>query len=221
MTESGKFKLRLAIAAAALTACGLTAAILIFHKEPPDPAQLSAESTAKFVASSEFAKMSPEQKAAWMKKARDANGGGDGRGVPREALASLSEDERKAARENMRPVFEQMMKDRMKQYFSLKTRGEKDKFLDEMIEQRQKMREARRAAGNNAGPGGGPPQEATAQNQPAGQQGQAGGQVGQGERRGPSAAEIRNRIESTDPETRAMMSQFRLDMRAREQSRAK
>ena len=125
---------------------------------------------------------------------------------------SMTDDEKKNLRENMRPMFEIAMNKKAKEYFSL-PQDKREAFLDSELD---KMEERRANRGNNPnaafGQGGGAPGGA-----PGGAvaQGNAGGR-----RQGPTAKAIKQRIETTDPVDRAKAAQYRKDMRARAQQRA-
>lgn len=164
----------------------------------PDPTLQSKTAIAKYLASDEFSKLSKEEKSKYFAKADTEL---DGERLPREGL---SDAEKKKLRENMGPLMHEKFNNRIKEYFKLSPE-EKKAFLDKMAEEMKKRRESgERPPG---GPGGGTPganNNQTANNNTTPAQPPAG----------PSADRIRNRVENTPPEERAMHAQFMKDMQA-------
>jgi len=112
---------------------------------------------------------------------------------PRRMFSNLPKEDRQKVRENMRLVMHEMMKQRVNKYFSLKTKEERDKFLEEEAERMRKMREERNANRDST---------------------QNSGEDQNPQRQRPSKEEIKKRIESETPEERAKATQFMRDMRA-------
>lgn len=89
----------------------------------------------------------------------------------------------------------------LEKYFSLKTREERNKYLDEIIAERKKrMAERQSAAKDDKTPSEFPPDGPP-----------------RGDKR-PSAQDMKEHIESTSPEKRAKMIQMMTEMRAREKA---
>lgn len=158
------------------------------------PEQLTPGETANFIASPEFAAMPMDKRLAYMENLRKSGNNVN----PRQMFSNLPKDDRQKVRENMRPVMHEMMKQRVDKYFSLKTKEERDKFLDEEAERMKKMREERNANRD--------------QNSGADQN---SGQNQNPQRQRPSKEEIKKRIENSSPEERAKTTQYMRDMRAR------
>lgn len=173
------------------------AGALIFKSKPkpPDVTPTNATNVVKFIASDQFAKLDDSQKKEYLDKMRDNP---DMRNAMFSQNSNLTEEQRQNLRKNMGGVFRKQMKERMNKYFALKTPEEKNKMLDEMIDEMQKMRSEmekhRQAAGNNSRPQGPPPG-------------------------GPREGRMRARMENSSPQDRAQMMQFMSDMMARAKAR--
>lgn len=194
------------IAASSLGGCILiagivTAAVFLHKTKPPVPTSQNAKQVAKFIASNQFAKMDSNAKKQYMDEmSQDPE--------LRQAMWShrdnLSEQERSAMRQNMRAVREQQMQERMDKYFSLKTKEEKNKMLDDILSEMQKHRQER--------PQGERPRREAPTTQP-----QNGGQGGPGGNGASRESRRKTHIESTSPQVRAQRRQFRADLMARAQ----
>jgi len=149
-----KLWIALATVAVLLIAGGITAAILLYRPTPPDP-QASPESAKKFMAGKDFQRLSSSEKLAYAAKF------GNERGLFRpDADSNLSDAEKAQLRENMRALFEAMMKDRLKKFFAA-SKEEQNKMLDEDIkrdaEREKQMQQNGGGPPGGGGPGGGPP----------------------------------------------------------------
>lgn len=194
----------LAVVLSLTAVCGVVIYKLMPESQPPpDPSKTTSLDNAAYIASTEFANMPLDKRVDYMKKLRE-NGNNTN---PRETFAKLLPDERKKVMENMRPVMHEMMKQRVDQYFALKTKEERDKFLDEEAERMKKMRENR---DRNRGDQGGQNND-KAQNQ----DNKDKGQNDQPQRRRPSKEEMKKRIENESPEERAKTAEYMRQLRAR------
>lgn len=176
--------------------------------ELPDPGKQKTEDIAKLMASDKFSKLPEDLKGKYLENLSNQD-------KAREifySAASMTDDEKKNLRENMRPMFEIAMNKKAKEYFAL-PQEKRDAFLDNEID-KMAERFASRADNQNrgnrdaaVGQGAGAPGGAAAQ-------GNAGGR-----RQGPSPKAIKKRIETTDPADRAKAAQYRKELRARAQQR--
>lgn len=166
--------------------------------KPPEVTPANATNVVKFIASDDFAKLDAEKKKEYLDKMRDNPEIRDAMFAQRD---SLTEEQRQNLRKNMGGAFRQQMKERMNKYFALKTPEEKNKMLDETIDEMQKMRSEmekhRKAAGDNGKPQGPPP----------------------GGPHGPREGHMKNMMEKTSPQDRAQFMQFMSDMMARAKAR--
>lgn len=181
------------VSAFLLMITGGLACYVFSNSAAPDPALQSRTNMAKYMASDEFAKLSKEEKSKYFAKVDTEL---EGERLPHEGL---TDTEKKKLHENMGPLMRERFNNRIKEYFKLSPE-EKKAFLDKMAEEMKKRREAG-GGGPPGGPGGG--------NNAQGQQQTAGNQP-----RGPSVDRMRNRIENTPPDERAMHAQFMKDMQA-------
>jgi CRISPR/Cas system-associated endoribonuclease Cas2 len=207
------------VAAAALT---VGAAMLGWRArgrtaEIPDPEKQEPKDIVKFLASPEFAARPEPERYRYFRTLAD----GSPERVMRYVFAgNLNDAEREKLEANVRPLMQKMMKERMDEYFA-KSSEERAAFLDKEIDRMQERRkewEARRAQDPSAASR--PPDTVTpgaSASNPA-----AASAPGTPGPRGPhgfSPERLRQRIEETDPATRAQFVQFMLDMRARMKAR--
>ena len=126
-----------------------------------------------------------------------------------EAIAKLSPAQREALAAEGRRRFQQEM-----ERYQRMTPAERTRYLDERIDQGERMRQqfARQNANGSQRPGGGP---GTFGAGPGG----SGGPGGQGMSAEQREQRRKERLNQTSPEFRALMDQFRKDMNARRQQR--
>lgn len=181
-----------------------TFAYYIYFRSPklPDPGKQKTEEITKLIASDNFTKLPEDLKNKYLENLANQD-------KAREifySARSMTDDEKKNLRENMRGMFEMAMNKKAKEYFAL-PQEKREAFLDSELD---KMAER---FGNRPPPafgqGGGAPSGGAAA------QGNQGGR-----RQGPSAKAVKKRIETTDPVDRAMAAQYRTALRARAQQRA-
>ncbi len=195
----------------AITALALSAAGAVWYcTRKVAPASDSPEDIAKFIASAGFNKLSAAERRAYMAKLRQ----GRGERPPRGGQQQMSQAERKSFRDNTRRLFEQERNARMRKYFSLKTQEEKDAFLDEELarmEQRRAEFEKRR-------------KQRMAEREKQKEQNKAQGENPQPPKR-PTEAErtenMRTRMETSTPESRAMRSKYFRELSARAKATGK
>ena len=198
----------------ALLAAGAVSIIAYQKLHIRRPASDKREDIMKFVASSDFKRLSFAERQEWLKKLRPEKG--EKRPTPpnRDAMRTMSQEERSAFRDNMRQVFEQERNKHMKQYFALQTQEEKNAFLDaeiaKMEERRAEFEERRaqmeaerkkRQAENKNGTADPdrPPRPTEAQR----------------------TARMKTRTETTSPETRAMRNRYMRELQARAKATGK
>ena len=147
----------------------------------------SPEKVARFLASEKFEKLPADEKVKFVENVR-----------PRDVLENenLSEDERMRVRENFAAEYRRKLLDA---YFALKTKAERDRFLDEQIDEQEKMRKLI---------------EDPAATQPTTQPGQK-----VMIRRGGDRGSQKNFTENMPPGDRARMSEYLADMQARRAAR--
>jgi len=185
----------IAIVLSLTAVCGIVIYKLIpASQPPPDPAKSSSLDTASYIASTEFANLPLDKKVEYMETIRKSGNNTN----PRETFSKLIPEERKKVMENMRPVMQEMMKKRVKQYFALKTKEERDKFLDEEVEKMKKMREAREKERQDQSQ-----DKDKAQKPPDRQHGPR------------NKDEIKKRIENESPQDRAERTEYMKQIRAR------
>jgi len=187
-----------------------------YYSEPPlpDPKEQKPEDIAKMISSPDFSKLSANAKGKYLENLGNQD-------KIREIFyssQSMTDDQKKNLRENMQAVFELRMKKTADDYYALpKDKREEylDKEIDKMAERMAERQRAAEAQGGTANTGGG----GGFWNQSGGQGG--GGPPGQGGRRqGPTAQQMKNRIETTDPATRAKTAQYRKELRERMRQRS-
>lgn len=197
-----------AITAVAVLLAGTASFAYYKYSQPPelpDPGKQKTEDIAKLMASDKFSKLPEDLKNKYLENLSNQD-------KTREifySAGSMTDDEKKNLRENMRPMFEIAMNKKAKEYFALPPE-KRDAFLDNEIDkmaERFANRPDNRGNRDTAvGQGGRAPGGAAA--------GNAGGR-----RQGPSAKAVKKRIETTDPVDRAMSAQYRAALRARAQQR--
>ncbi|MFA6292615.1 MAG: hypothetical protein WC637_12575 [Victivallales bacterium] len=198
-------------AVAVLFAGSTTFASYMYFNRPclPNPGKQKTEDIAKLMASDKFAKVPEDLKNKYLENLANQD-------KAREifySARSMTDDEKKNLRENMRSMFEVTMNKKAKEYFALPPE-KREAFLDSELD---KMAERFANRPNNPGGpnpgfgqggGGGAPGGAAAQ-------GNAGGR-----RQGPTPQAVKKRIETTTPVDRAMGAQYRAALRAKAQQRA-
>jgi hypothetical protein len=136
-----------------IPATGVLIAIFVFTavfvvralRSAPDPAEKEPEEILAFIASKEFSELTPEKKKEFLSELKEKKGKGPG--IPFREMRKMPEQVRGNIMKNLRPLFKRHMGDRIKKYMSLKTKEEKDRFLDEMIDRHEKMRERMEKSG--------------------------------------------------------------------------
>jgi len=195
-----KMKKLIAVVACFVAAGAATAYwFLPTAQKAPDPQTQPKEETVKFIASKEFSKLPEKEREEYFNKVVEArrNDQSDGPGLWSE-MRKLPEAEREALHANIRPLFEARMAKEAKEYFALpdeKKLEHLDNVIDRMQERFAQHQERAEQGGNQ---GGGRPD---------------------GQRRGPSAQRIKERIETTDPATRAVMAEYRKELHERMKER--
>ncbi len=200
---------KMAAAAAVLLICAGAlgfASYEMFRK--PRPASDRPEDIAKFIASADFNRLSMAERQAYLRKLRPAPGQGQSRRRPQPQ--NMSREEHSAFMSNMMRLFEQERNRRMKEYFALRTREEKNAFLDAELakmeqrhaefEKRHRQRDAERK-----------------KNEGENKNGQTRPRPSEAER----AGHMRTRTETTSPESRAMRNQYMRDLHARAKATGK
>lgn len=190
MAADKKKPLLIAVGAVTMMAAGIVVWICAVRK--PRPVLDRPESIAKFAASRNFRRLSAEEQKTLMRKMRPE----PGKRV--HAISRLSAAERRQLRENMTRLFRHERRKRLEEYFALKTRAEKNAYLDRELarmdhwrRQWETRRRQTRAAGKAPGPRRPRPPEAE------------------------RIARRRTRLETTAPEERAMRDQYRHDLQTR------
>ena len=189
----------------------------------PDPKEQKPDEIAKVIASDTFTKLPQKAKDAYLENLVNQD-------KTREIFYSardMSDEDRKNLRDNMRAAFEITMKKTAQEYYALppeKKEAYLDAQLDKMAErfaERQRQMEAQGGTGGGGGGSGGSFFGGRGQDSGGGgaQAGQGQGQGGR-RREAPSPQQVKNRIENTDPESRAQMSQYRAALRKRAQQRS-
>lgn len=168
---------------------------LALFQEPTPVAKSVADTpleVAQYMASEGFSKLSAEQKKEYFHKAGEKFDMGSYFSV----RDQLTEEQRRTLRQNMRPMFHNMMEDRVNKYFEL-PQEQREAYLDEMIDRMQEMR----------------------RNHQANRRNRDANQSGQQRRRGISPERFKNRIEKSSPEDRAKRVEFMKAMRERMKKR--
>lgn len=172
----------------------------------PSPAETpdlsDSEAAREFILSDEFGKLPEDRRYEAFKKVFPMEPGSGG---PPQGLRpwEMSEEQREAFRENVRPLFRRLMRERMDEYFAM-SKQEKNVYLDKAIDDMnrfRKEREARRRQRETSG------ETSSTEKRPGPPRGD-----GERHRRGPSPDRMRRFIEKTDPEDRAKMMQFMKDL---------
>lgn len=198
--KSGNRKRTIVLIAVAYV-LGLSCAGYYYFKRPVSPPVEKSSDAVKYMASTEFKKLSEDERKAYFKGVNEKLG--EDRGAFFREASSLSDDERKQLRENTGSIFRAMMNERVNKYFSL-SKEEKTAYLDKMIDEMEKRRK------DGPPPGAAPPGEN--KNAKANKDGGPG--------KGPGGPErIKKMIEGTSSSDRAKNIQFMMDMRARMQER--
>ncbi len=168
------------------------------------PDSLTVAKTAELIKSGEVAKLDEAGKAE-VAKVAEAN-----RDQLREMIGEdkLSDKEKEKVRNSFQTVFQQRMVAEAKGYFAI-PEDQREAYLDGLLDKMEERFAQRQNSGEGGsgrrlegGGGGGPP-----------------GGGGGGGRRGPSAARIKARLDSSTPQERAMMTEFRRAMHARMEAR--
>lgn len=175
----------------------------------PDPEGLSETELVTTIATVDFSRLSPEQRAAYAQRlmADDV----DRRAMFRQGH-DLPEAERQQARQNMREIMQAGMNQRMNEYFQLTTQAQKNAYLDKMIDEMQKRRAEWEQRRQNRPQEERPPAEARTDNPSADEN---ANRRGGGGRHTPSPERVKTRIENRDPYEHAQRMQFFEDMRKR------
>ena len=183
------------IVAAAVASAGGIWLYSLWFPRPPEPETAEPEEVRDYLASDRFGKLSEEERAEYLQALRDSGQmprGRRGRRSADEELTAEEGEQREKIRKNIMPVFRKRHEERLKAYFEL-PEEERTAYLDEMIDRIQQHRSERRPDNEHA------PREQR--------------------RRGPSPERMKERIETTDPETRAQSTEFRRALRERMEER--
>jgi len=196
-------KKKLLAVVACLVAAGAATAYWFLPTAPkaPDPQTQPKEETVKFLASKEFSKLPEKEREEYFSKLVEArrNDQSDSPGLWSE-MRKLPEAERETLQANIRPLFEARMTKEAEEYFALpdeKKMEHLDKIIDRMQERFAQHQERVEQQGGNQQGGGRP----------------------DGQRRGPSAQRVKQRIETTSPHNQALMAEFRKDLHDRMKER--
>lgn len=184
-----------------------------FHSKPPVPEQASRQEVLKFLASEEFGQLKKDEQRQYLsalRKTREqAPGPGDKREERQSVFRELNDKQRERLRSNMREVHGTMMKERLDKYYALPAE-QRTAYLDNIIDRMQQHMQRRRAPDNQPGA------TRTNGNEPRRRDSDSGKRPDWKSR---IQAHIKNHIETSDPETRARMTQFRLELRKRMEER--
>ncbi|MHB9138500.1 MAG: hypothetical protein ACYC4Q_03760 [Victivallaceae bacterium] len=166
--------------AVALTATGTYYAFFKPSLRDAPPVKSEPKKIASYLASSKFKELPQEDKINYLKQLESEQ--------PRGTLwrADIPKDEREKLRENVRPVMQVVMKERLDSFFK-KSPEEQQAELAKMAEER-KARQEQQAQGGPRQGGGGPGGPGGGRNNPA---------------------RTKARFEGTDSNTRAEMTQMR------------
>ena len=177
---SKKHSIVVALAALAFVALIVGAALGLRPKpQAPSPVVMSPEEKVKFIASDKFKDLSKEQQAQFLQQSMR-------RGEPGEmfkADQSLTQEERDKLRRNMRSAMEERRKQEVDAYFALPA-GQRDAYLDSVVKDMA-----------SRPPPGPPPQ--------------ADGKRPSGPPPGGGFSHFKERVDSTDPVTRAKEMEYR------------
>lgn len=179
---------------------------LVRPAAPPNPESQSPDEVRSYLASEEFSKHSEPVRQEYLDKViASATPGAMRRsalGQPRD----LTDEQRRRLRQNVQPLMQNMIQQRIDQYFELPEQQRAaymDKLIDEMMAWRPRPQST-------------PPAE-TPQPQPAGSSTQQ--RPGHDRGRGFSPQRLKEYIESTPPETRAKLVEFMKAFRERMEQR--
>jgi len=194
------------VAGGVVLAAGIVAGAVWLWPEPtpPDPAVQTSQDVTKYMASKEFGKLDLDARQQYLEAARAT---GTNQGFFRRPSGDLTDEERRQLRQNMRPMMQQMMTERVTKYFELPP-AEQVAYLDQMIDGMQAMRKQR--------------EQRRAEREASGEtSGEGNRQRGDGRRRGRgfTPERMKRMIENTPPERRAQFVEFRKAMVARMQAR--
>ncbi|MCF7853230.1 MAG: hypothetical protein K9N51_00410 [Candidatus Pacebacteria bacterium] len=197
---------------------------------PPSPTEADPGAVTKYLASEDFGRLTAEQKRDYLSQVRAQadNPPGSARGA-RQYLRELTDEQRQQLRNNMREVRGAMMQERMDDYFSL-PKEERVAYLDTMIDRFQEF--GRRRGDRDGGPprrtrgprpGDGTSEDTIPKRASSQTDGQQTDEESEESRRehwhDRIQHRIKERIETTDPETRAKMTQFHIELRKRMEER--
>jgi hypothetical protein len=192
-----------------LAAGGLIAWAVWFNEPAPPPPIESSTPTqiGEYLASDDFRNLSDERKLAFLEGLRESDGDRSGRPgrLGRPPLEGISEEQHEKIRENISPVFREMMRKEMNAFFTLSPE-EKNAFLDKRIDQMEEFRRRRSEEKDDAPPGEDPQEKKRPE----------------GDRRrglGPSVEHLKKMIEKTPPEDRARFQEFVKAMHKRMEQR--
>lgn len=208
------------IAAVSVVLIGATIAMAVWLRAPgaPDPETADEKQLVQYMASAEFGNQSDEVQQRYLVRLRslsedrrrqrreearqDPNDAGRREGGRRGLLGSAGEDltdaQRDQLRQNMRNAFEKQRDDRMKEFVAMDP-NERTAYLDSMIDrmqQRQSQRTSRPRPERSESRDGNSPRRS-------------------GGRRGFTPERMKNRIENSDPQTRAARQEFIKALRKR------
>lgn len=149
----------------------------------------------RYLASDDFARLDDKQKSQVMKDMRSGHSFRRSMG----AMRNLSKGERGKIFKNTRQIRKEMMKKRLDSFFAM-SQEDRNKEMDKWIDRMEQFRAAR---GRNSSGGG-------SSNRRRGRRSQAG-----------LGRRMSRHLEETDSDTRARMSEFFKQMRARREQRKK
>jgi len=175
---------------------GSAAAVFIWAPwaRPPDPTTQQPEQIAAYVASERFARLPSTRKKQYLNRARQV---ADWRRFRR---IDLTDEQRQQLRRNVAPVMQEMMQERIDEYFKLPPE-QRQAQLDEVID----------AMRNRPRP--------QARSRPTSRPRNAAAGAGGRRWRGFSPQRLKNRLENTPPEVRARREQYFRDLRQRMRQR--
>jgi hypothetical protein len=166
---------------------------------PPDVKTQPPEVVTKYMASVEFAKLPEDQRIGYVRSAREAR---EQSGAPRPATTDLTPEEQERLRNSMGAVFRKQMDDQVKGYFALPP-DQRGAYLDNLLEQAAERRSQWTQRSDGAAPGGpgarGPNRQAPDPER--------------------MKAHMEERLETTDPLSRAQAVAFRQAMQQRAKER--
>ena len=178
-------------------AATVAAAYFMTVRKTPDPAKQQPVEIVKFVASKDFSKLPEKERADYWEKVSGKMEETRQGGPPfMEEIRELPKEERKAFFKNVRPMFHARVLKEASEYFALPDE-KKTEYIDNLIDKFEERR-------NDQPP---PPP-------PDGEDGKDGPPRGP-----PSAAQIKEHIETTPPAARAKMDEFFKEMHARMKER--